>query len=71
MLTKADCVLPLDTARYKRVLNAILDVRVDCFSDGGDLRDLLLDGIKGLREYTDEELVAEATELFGDDWEDS
>ncbi len=69
MLTKTDCTLPLDAERRDLIVRELCDIKLDTLADCGGLRDVVLNGYKGLLEYSDEELVEVAEYLFSDDWE--
>ena len=59
--------LPLDDARREKIVEALADAAMDTVADCGGIRDIVVNGWKGLAEYTDVELVEEAREVWGDD----
>lgn len=68
MITEADCVLPLDEERRERIVQALCEAKLDTVADCGGIRDVVMNGYKGLLQYTDEELVEEAEYVLLD-WE--
>jgi hypothetical protein len=60
MITKTDCILPLDDKRRERIVQALYYAALDTISNRDDIHAIVLDGYKGLHQYTDEELVEEA-----------
>ncbi len=71
MLTKKDCTLPLTAEQRDFLIEELADEKVNTLADCDGIRDVILNGRKGLFEYSDEELVQEAEDAYGDhpDWE--